>query len=164
MLAVIQKAEAGYTARFERYWTHSTEEVWSWLTDNDKLPIWFSELRVDELREGGVIKFDMQDGTFEDMVITELRTGSVLEYTWDTDRVRFELYEDGVGGCKLVFTEIIKAITNHTPRDIAGWDVCLDVIGMLLDGEGDAVTPEFRKGKWEVRYEQYVRMFAELNN
>lgn len=164
MLAVIQKAEAGYIARFERYWAHSTDEVWSWLTDNDKLAVWFSELRVDELREGGLIKFDMQDGTFENMIITELKTGSVLEYTWGPDRVRFELYDDGAGSCKLVFIERIVEVTSHTPRDIAGWDVCLNVIGMLLDGEVDAVTPESRKGMWEGKYERYVRMFAELAN
>ncbi|MDQ0060046.1 SRPBCC family protein [Paenibacillus harenae] len=164
MLAVIQKAEVGYTARFERYWKHSTEEVWSWLTDNDKLAVWFSELRVDELRQGGLIKFDMQDGTFEEMIITELQPGSVLEYTWDKDRVRFELYKDDADGSKLVFIEKITEVTGHTPRDIAGWDVCLDAIGMLMDGEGDAVTPDSRKGMWESKYEQYVRIFAELAN
>jgi hypothetical protein len=39
------------------------------LTENDKLAKWFSELRVDDLREGGIIKFDMQDGTYEELGI-----------------------------------------------------------------------------------------------
>lgn len=33
------------------------------MTENEKLALWFSELRIEELREGGVIMFDMQDGT-----------------------------------------------------------------------------------------------------
>ena len=61
---MIKKVENSYTARFERQLTHSVEKVWSMLTDNDKLSQWFSELRVEDLCEGGMIKFDMQDGTF----------------------------------------------------------------------------------------------------
>lgn len=73
MLAVIQQIENGYIARFERHLKHSVEKVWSSLTENDKLAKWFSELRVDDLREGGIIKFDMQDGTFEELEIIELK-------------------------------------------------------------------------------------------
>lgn len=53
MLAVIEKVENGFTVLFERYLNHSVEEEWSYLTVNDKLESWFTELRVDELREGG---------------------------------------------------------------------------------------------------------------
>ena len=67
MIARIEKVENGYTATFERHLKHPIEEVWSYLTDNEKLQKWFSELRVDELREGGVIKFDMGDGTFDEL-------------------------------------------------------------------------------------------------
>ncbi|MFP3380663.1 activator of Hsp90 ATPase 1 family protein, partial [Bacillus sp. SIMBA_069] len=88
---------------------------------------WFSELSVDDLREGGSIKFDMQDGTFEEMKITALETCSVLEYTWGEDLVRFELYSEAEG-CLFVLKEYITKLTSHTPRDLAGWHVCLDVI------------------------------------
>src|SRR4051794_36156679 len=123
MLALIEEVKNGYSARFERHLQHSIEEVWSWLTENEKLAKWFSELRVDELREGGVIKFDMQDGSFEDMEILELKMYSVLEYTWGEDIVRFEL-DPEPEGCQLVLKETIKRITDHTPRDLAGWHVC----------------------------------------
>ena len=80
--------------RFERQLAYSIEMVWSTLTDNEKLSQWFSELRVEELREGGIIQFDMQDGTFIDMEILELKMNSVLEYTWGEDIVRFQLYSE----------------------------------------------------------------------
>ncbi len=151
MLAVLKKVEQGYIARFERRLTHSDEKVWAFLTENEKLAQWFAELRVDDLREGGVIKFDMHDGTFEEMTITELKMYSVLEYTWGEDSVRFELYPDPEG-CLLVLNERINRLTDHTPRDLAGWHVCLDVIQGLLDGR----TLESRKDEWNKWYEKYV--------
>ncbi|MGM0883191.1 MAG: SRPBCC family protein [Bacillota bacterium] len=157
MLAIIKQTENGYIARFERQLKHPVEEVWSLLTENDKLAKWFSEFRVDDLREGGIIKFDMQDGTFEELEIIELKMCSVLEYTWGEDLVRFELYPEPVG-CRLVLIEKIKKITNHTPRDIAGWDVCLDVIEALLDSR----TIESRKDIWKIKYGKYVQVIENL--
>ena len=75
----------------------------------------------------------MQDGTFEDLTIVELKIPSVLAYTWGEDVVHFELNQEP-DGCRLVLTEKIKTITPHTPRDLAGWHVCLEVISALLDG------------------------------
>src|SRR5690625_1060056 len=143
MIAILNQVENGYTATFERHLLHSVNQVWAMLTENEKLKEWFSELSVDDLREGGVIKFDMQDGTFEEMEILELKMNAILEFTWDKDIVRFELYPESKG-CRLVFIEKISTITDHTPRDLAGWHVCLDVIQALLDDN----TIESRKADW----------------
>ncbi|MDF2963703.1 MAG: activator of Hsp90 ATPase 1 family protein [Paenibacillus sp.] len=157
MLAVIQQVEHGYIARFERRLKHSVEKVWSSLTENDQLAKWFSELRVDELREGGIIKFDMQDGTFEELEIIELKMHSVLEYTWGEDRVRFELYPES-GGCRLILIEKINKITDHTSKDLAGWHVCLEIISALLDGR----MLESRENEWKKWYERYTQAIEEL--
>ncbi|MBP1994222.1 SRPBCC family protein [Paenibacillus eucommiae] len=157
MLAVIQQTKEGYTARFERQLKHSAEKVWASLTENEKLAKWFSELSVDDLREGGFIKFDMGDGTFEELEILELKPLSVLEYKWGEDRVRFELYPEQEG-CRLVLIETILKLTPHTPRDLAGWDVCLEVVEVLLDGG----SVEDRKARWEIKYEQYVKAIEAL--
>jgi uncharacterized protein YndB with AHSA1/START domain len=152
MLAFIEKVEAGCTARFERHLEHSVQEVWSYLTENNKLQSWFPELIVDDLREGGMIKFDMQDGTFEELKILELETNSILEYTWGEDVVRFELTKEPEG-CLLVLIEKINTITNHTPRDLAGWHVCLDFIKALLNGN----SLESRKTEWEKWHTEYIQ-------
>lgn len=157
MSAVIETVGTGFHVRLERRLEHAVKEVWSWLTENGKLSRWFPELRVENLREGGLIMFDMQNGTFEQMEITKLISLSVLEYTWDEDRVRFELYPDH-NGCRLVFTEELNRVTEHTPRDIAGWDVCLDVIEALMDGR-EIVS---RKDIWQSKYERYAKVFKEL--
>lgn len=151
MIAAIQKVENGYIAQFERLLNHSVEKVWSMLTANEMLSKWFTELNVEELREGGIIKFDMQDGTFEEMIITEFKLFSVLEYTWGEDRVRFELYPEQ-NGCKLILKEKINVITNHTSRDLAGWHVCLDVITALLEGR----ILESRESEWKKWHPKYV--------
>lgn len=158
MLAVIQKMENGYIARFERHLKHSAEKVWSMLTENEELSKWFSELRIDDLREGGIIKFDMRDGSFIEMEILELKMQSVLEYTWGKDKVRFELYPES-NGCRLVLIEEIKTITNHTPKDLAGWHVCLDVINALLDDR----TLESREDEWKKWYEKYVQAVGKVS-
>jgi uncharacterized protein YndB with AHSA1/START domain len=159
MLAVVQQDEFGTTVRFERNLKHSVEKVWSYLTDNDKLTQWFSELKVEDLRQGGRMTFDMQDGTFEEFEITDYRELSVLEYTWGEDRVHFELHPEAEG-CRLVLIETITNITDHTPKDIAGWDVCLDVIEALLQGR----TLESRKDAWSEKYEQYVHVFEKWHS
>jgi uncharacterized protein YndB with AHSA1/START domain len=150
MLASIQKYVDGYVAKFERQLQHPADEVWSYLTENKKLNLWFPELSVDEIREGGVIRFDMGDGSFEELTILEVKPLSVLEFTWDKDCVRFELHP-WENGCQLLLIERLTILTDHTPRDLAGWHVCLDVIEALLDGW----TIESRKNEWEKRYKQY---------
>jgi len=157
MLADIYRQEEQYIARFQRPLKHSVQEVWAYLTDNEKLPLWFSELRMVDLREGGVIRFDMQDGTHVDMNITALEPLSVLEYTWGEDFVRFELSANA-GGCLLVIKETLHELTPHTPRDLAGWHVCLNVIECLLDG---TVLPS-RKEQWNSWYEKYSMALQEL--
>ncbi|GBG10403.1 hypothetical protein PAT3040_05134 [Paenibacillus agaridevorans] len=157
MLAVVKQTEEGYEARFERKLKHPVEKVWAYLTENDKLKKWFSELHVEELREGSVIKFDMGDGTFEEMAILEVKRQSVLEYTWGEDRVRFELYPEE-DGCRLLLIEKITKITDHSHRDLAGWHVCLDVVEALLDGR----EPEPRKEVWEKRRVDYAGIIGEL--
>jgi len=89
VLAVVSKDGDGYRVRFERRLKHPVEKIWSYLTDNEKLVKWFSELRIEDLRPGGRILFDMQDGTFEEMEIFELEPLKALEFAWGEDRVRF---------------------------------------------------------------------------
>ncbi|WP_449537680.1 SRPBCC family protein [Ferdinandcohnia sp. Marseille-Q9671] len=157
MLAAIEKKETGYAATFERHFTNSVEDVWAMLTDNEKLQKWFSELKVEDPRKGGRILFDMGDGTSEEMTITDFTDQSVLEYTWGDDLVRFELSSEQEG-CQLVLLEKITDLTPHTPKDLAGWHVCLDVICALLAGE--EVTE--RRQQWERWYITYTQEIDRL--
>jgi uncharacterized protein YndB with AHSA1/START domain len=154
VLAVIEKVEGGYIARYDRPLKHSVEKVWAVLTENDKLAKWMPNLQVEDLRKDGTIKFDMKDGTgkFIDLKITDFKENSVLEYEWGGDnRVRFELYPKH-DGCLLVLKEFISTLNNHTPKDLSGWHVCLDVLSEFLNGH----LIDFPKEGWEKWYEKYT--------
>lgn len=159
MLATIRSIENGgaYEVRFECTLGHSVASVWAMLTDNEQLAQWFPELRVEDLRVGGAFKFDIGGGNEEKMEILALKPLAVLTFTWAEDRVRFELTET-TEGCRLALIERIARITDHTPRDLAGWHVCLDVIAALLDGR----TIESRKALWEKEYEAYKRLIEQV--
>ncbi|ARO62059.1 Uncharacterized protein B5E38_4621 [Bacillus cereus] len=94
MIAEIGKLTDGYIVKFEREFPYTVEEVWSVLTENSKLKKWMSNLQIESLKTGGIIKFDMMDGSFINIDILECQLNSVLEFTWDKDRVRFEIYKE----------------------------------------------------------------------
>ncbi|MBU8769126.1 SRPBCC family protein [Cytobacillus oceanisediminis] len=150
MKALLKKETNGYTAVFERKLKHPREEIWAMLTDNEQLKKWFPELQAEDLKNDGKFKFDMGDGSFEEMKILGYEKPAILEYSWGDDIVRFELNELK-GGTELILIEKISEITDHTPRDLAGWHVCLNVIGRLLDGEKEGS----RKEEWKNLYEEY---------
>jgi len=154
MIATLQKENEIYTARYERQLHHSSEEVWAMLTDNDKLQQWFTELEVVDLRKDGLIKFDMQDGTFIDMKILDYEPLKILAFEWDKDIARFELYPSS-GGCQLIFIETLSSFTEQTIKDLAGWHVCLDVVQALLDGQTVASRDESWK-TWYVSYKELL--------
>jgi len=154
MIADIKQVGNGYIARYERPIEHSIELVWAMVTDNEELEKWFQELRIGDPCKGGFMKFDMQDGNFEELEIFEYSLLSVLEFDWFGDVVRFELYPEQ-DGCLLIFTEKFKTINEQRIKDLAGWHVCLDVIKSLLDGE-PIECREAEWKKWHSNYEQAI--------
>ena len=152
MLAEIQRLNDETVVEFHRDFPYPITKVWKMLTDNDQLVKWFSELKIQELIEGGKLLFDMGNGSYEEMTIIEVKVPEVWEFTWDENLIRFNLSENP-SGTHLVLKEYIKEVTNHTARDIAGWHVCLDVIeGLLADepiknrqAEWEKVFPEYKK-------------------
>ena len=157
LLAKIEKVKRFYVAHFELPINASIEQVWAMLTENENLKNWFPELSVEELQKGSHILFDMGNGHFEKFKILDLKMNSALEFTWGEDIVRFELYPEA-DGCTLVLNEKIKRITNHTPRDLAGWHVCLDVVKALVEG----TEVGSREESWKKVVIEYVRAIEKL--
>ncbi|MFS0672238.1 SRPBCC family protein [Ornithinibacillus sp. 179-J 7C1 HS] len=158
MIAKVEKHNDEFIATFERHINHPKVNVWEMLTQNDRLSLWFDELRVAELKKGGYLTFNMGDGSFERMDIIDFEEQSIIEFTWDDNLVRFELIEES-GGCNLVLIERINEITEQTMKDLAGWHVCLDVIISILDGE----KIEDRMEDWKVWYEKYRELLLPLS-
>ncbi|MCU5655573.1 uncharacterized protein YndB with AHSA1/START domain [Bacillus mycoides] len=157
MLAQIEKQADGYIIKFERQFPNTIEEVWSVLTENSKLKKWMSNLQIENLKTGGIIKFDMMDGSFLNIDILECQLNSVLEFTWDKDRVRFEIHKEE-NGSLLLLKEYIHELTDHTPKDIAGWHICLDLFSSVLEEE----EKEFSKNEWQQWFEKYKDKIQEV--
>lgn len=150
MIAKIVKEADVVVAVYERKLHHSVDDVWAYLTENNKLQQWFPELEIQDLKVDGEIWFDLQNGDFEKMTILQVVPKKILAFTWDKNTVRFELAATDYG-CQLFFKEYLYEISDHTPKDLAGWHVCLDVIEALLQGQ----TIENRKAHWEKWYPKY---------
>lgn len=154
MIAIIEKTDQENTAVYKRQINHSVAAVWSYLTENEKLQQWFSELEMKDLKPGGEIHFNFGDGNHELIDILDVEPNKLLVFTWPPkNTVRIELNETE-HGCELIFKEILHEVDEHTARDLTGWHVCLDVIEALLDGK----TIDDRKSEWESHYPAYQEL------
>lgn len=126
--------------RFERRYDASTEELWSALTEPERLGRWLADVAELELRVGGrfLLRWQESDGTQEtDGTILALDPGRLIELNWtypgEPDSVaRFELRPDGDG------TILVLDHRGLPPGSIAGygagWHSHLDSLAAHLSG------------------------------
>jgi uncharacterized protein YndB with AHSA1/START domain len=135
--------------RFERRYEYPPEDVWSALTEPERLGRWLANVAELELAVGG--RFHLvwhdADGTQETLgTVLALEPGRLLELNWtypdEPDSVvRFELRPDGDG------TILVLDHRGLPPRAIAGygagWHSHLDSLDAHLGGG---------KADWDVRF------------
>ena len=102
----------------------------------------------------------MNDGTatFLEIQITDYVEKEVLEFNWGNDTVRFELSPTD-NGSVLLLAESIGELTAHTPKDLAGWHICLDLLSDLLNG---TIHEEYPMEEWEKQFTEYKKLVAEV--
>ncbi|MCL4860632.1 MAG: SRPBCC domain-containing protein [Caldilineaceae bacterium] len=134
--------------RLERRFAHSPAKVWRALTEPAQLNLWFPFDVEIELRLGSKINFIEKGGTEPSSQgeIIELDPPRLLAYSWFEDLLRWELQTDG-DGCLLIFTHTF-ADRAGAASFAAGWQVCLDAMTEVLDGqpidEATYAGPEWR--------------------
>lgn len=147
--------EAGRVGlRYVRRLDHDTAKVWRALTESEQLRHWFPCDIVGARREGAelvlpfwpdhVEEYGIEDAT----VLGRIHVWDpprVFEWSWDTDRLRWELEGDS-DGTVLTFTVWIGDPQAHgeggsSPDDVTGtasaatgYHVCLDYLEVLVDG------------------------------
>ncbi|MFJ8100732.1 SRPBCC family protein [Lysinibacillus sp. NPDC096212] len=163
MLATIQKQQNNYVVKFNRPLSHSADAVWAVLTENEKLQKWMNNLEIIDLRKNGKIHFNMNDETnaYKEIAITDYAEKEVLEFDWGKDTVRFELSPTDNGSI-LVLLETIGGLTDHTPKDLAGWHICLNLFSDLLNGTVHEKFPMEEWQKWFAEYKQLVDAVEEI--
>lgn len=145
--------------RLERRFAHPLAKVWRALTQPTQLNQWFPFDVEIELRLGSKVRF-IEKGTQEpssDGEITELDPPRLLAFTWYEDLLRWELQPDG-DGCRLIFTHTF-ADRAGAASFAAGWQVCLDAMAEVLDGqpidEAAYGGPEWRR-QMAALHEAYI--------
>jgi len=125
---------------FVREFRHPREKVWAALTDPAQLDAW-SPFRPDRsLARTGPATLTMVDGETEvpmDATVLRADPPEILEYSWGTDLLRWELVDTG-GGTRLTLRHRV-ASRDDLARAAAGWHLCFDVLDRLL--AGDPVSP-----------------------
>ncbi|MBG9981709.1 SRPBCC domain-containing protein [Aerococcaceae bacterium DSM 111020] len=135
----------GREIRLEAEVQAPVEQIWAVLTDNDKIKEWFNELHINELQAGGSISFILDDEEIARYLITDLEEPHELSFTWGESGdhlVTFHLKELSENQSLLQFEEWVPEVTEHTVRDIAGWYVCIEVIGQIVEGRAPIDRPQ----------------------
>ncbi|NMO15308.1 hypothetical protein HPC49_53300 [Pyxidicoccus fallax] len=141
--------------RFERRLAHPPEKVWRALTEAKELAQWFPA-RIEGRREAGAeLRFFFEEGEPSTGKISVFDPPRLLEYTWEGDRLRWELRPEGAG-CLLVFTTIPGDRAN-VARDATGWHICLDNLEAGLDGNPAAA---FDKERFSALNAEYAARFG----
>jgi uncharacterized protein YndB with AHSA1/START domain len=141
-----------FAVRFERRLAHPPAKVWRAITEPEHLRAWFPAIVQFDLRPGARLRFEptpeqqarygLPDlaATTTNGQVTRVDPPHLLEYTWNEEILRWELRDDGAGGCLLVFTNIFDdrdAAVNLS----AGWHAGLEVVAAQLDGRAIDWSP-----------------------
>jgi len=124
-----------WTLVFVRDLRHPPAKVWSALTDPAQLSEWAPFIADRDLGTIGDATLTMIDGeTTVDMPasVRRVEPPHLLEYSWGTDVLRWELTATG-NGTRLTLSHTLDD-RDWLPKVAAGWHLCLDVAERLLDG------------------------------
>jgi len=148
-----------WTLVFVRTLRHSPTKVWAALTEPGQLAEWAPFTADRDLGTSGDATLTMIDGEVaEPLPATIMRSEPpmLLEYTWGTDLLRWELAPLEVG-TRLTLLHTLKD-RDWIPKVAAGWHICLDVAEHLLNG--DPVGPirgnDARTYGWDELNEAYA--------
>lgn len=162
--------------RYVRRLAHPREKVWQALTESDQLRHWFPCDIVGDRTTGAPLELPFWPdhvaayGIEEPVVTGRLHTWDpprLFEWSWDTDRLRWELEDDG-DATILTFTTWIGEPQAHgedggSPDDAtgtasaaAGYHVCLDHLELLLDEGSARPLVEADTTELQVRYRELL--------
>lgn len=158
MYGELEERDGEARLRFTRRLAHSRERVWRALTEPSELSEWFPSTIDGERRTGArlTFRFSEEDDVVFDGEMIAFDPPSLMEFSWGTDRLRFELAEDG-DGCILTLVDVLDDYGKGA-RDGAGWHACFDALDALLAGEPTRTVMETR---WAEVHDEYVRRFGE---
>lgn len=156
MNGTLVKVDGRYLLRFERTYRHPCEEVWRALIEPESLAEWFPSAIEGERRAGAALRFvfPADEGPVLTGTIRVFEPPRLLEYTWDSDVLRWELTPTATG-TTLVFTTSVQQ-RSVAARDATGWHGCLDNLDRVIETQ----KPVSAAQGFASRYEDYIRRFG----
>jgi uncharacterized protein YndB with AHSA1/START domain len=151
------------TLVFVRHFRHGPEKVWVALTDPEQMKEWAPFVPDANLATAGAATLTMAGGAdgappeeFKS-VVTRAERPKMLEYTWDTSILRWEL-EPVDSGTKVTLSHTVDT-SDWIPKIAAGWHICLAVADRLLSGDpvGPIVGEQAMNYGWQDLHDRYAR-------
>lgn len=142
------------TVRFERRYAASAQELWSALTDADRMRRWLGAAVSIDGRVGGAVQVVWDSGDEMRGVITAFEPGGLLEYTWCEQAlgvesvVRFELRAEPSG--TVLVLEHSRVPADQRAGFGAGWHGHLDALAATVAGR--SLDPHEREGELRLEY------------
>jgi uncharacterized protein YndB with AHSA1/START domain len=157
-------AEQGWDLVLVRELRHPPEKVWAALTEPAQLAAWAPFLASRDLGTPGEATLSTVDGDrTHDAPATVLRAErpTRLDYLWGTALLRWELAPSGAG-TRLTLRQRVEQ-PELVPMVAAGWHLCLDVAGHLLDGDpvGPIRGAEAKEFGWAELRDAYAERLDE---
>lgn len=158
-----QASDDRWTLVFVRDLRHPPDKVWAALTEPAQLREWSPYTADRGLGHVGGATLTMVDGDApEDLPAQVIRaeTPTLLEYTWGTDLLRWELTATD-SGTRLTLRHTVED-REFVPKVAAGWHLCLVVAEHLLDGQpiGPIRGEHARDYGWEELHDAYAKKLA----
>ncbi|WP_203916672.1 SRPBCC family protein [Rugosimonospora africana] len=153
----LERIDDRWRLRFSRRLAHTPEKVWRALTEPEHLAAWFPTTIEGDRAAGASLRFAHPEGKGPAFTGTMIayQPPSLMEFEWGTDTLRFELRPDG-DGTVLTLLDLFDE-QGKAARDAAGWHVCLDLLGVHLDGEP---APDDRLSGWAQANADYTARFG----
>ena len=145
---------------FTREVGHRPDEVWSALTDPDRLREWAPYTTDRDLDGLGPATLIMVDRDTREEFATTVEIAdrpSVLQYSWGDDVLRWELAPTDGGRTRLTLHHTVAG-PDWVPKVAAGWQICLAVAERLLDGDpvGPIVGEDAMAHGWQDLHDAYA--------
>ena len=138
-LATLERTDGGGLIRFERTFPNAIDDVWSALTDPDRLADWWPPFATNvhvDLREGGTMSFDWPDGPQLEFRFLRISPPALLEHTHTSagSWMRYEL-DATDGGTRLRATYFVPEPDSSIERgDVVGGHYGFDRLEAALAG------------------------------
>lgn len=148
--------DGGTVLRLEFRFAFPPVVLWKHLTEPENLKYWFPCELDFQPRKDEQILFTYADQKPLRGTVLEAERPSVLDYTWEKDRLRWELTRTPDNGTLLVLL-LTPGSPRHSATMAAGWHLTIAGLDDLLNKRNLGQDPAL----WEKYVERYREQFAD---